>query len=62
MTLYIVICVGIVIMLFMAYFMGKKDERLDVVEKRAVAISNASSIRTNADIDGLRKKYKRDTL
>lgn len=47
---------------FAFWKIGKRDgvltERKENAERRSDVISYASSVRNNADIDGLRKKYK----
>lgn len=57
----LILCIGAV-MLFLAYMLGKKDEKLDVSVKRTDDVYDAMSARLDADIIELRKKYKRDSL
>lgn len=57
----LILCIGAV-MLFLAYMLGQKDEKLDVSVKRTDDVYDAMSARLDADIIELRKKYKRDSL
>lgn len=60
--IYALIIVIGVVLYFLAYFIGKKDEEIDELNQRYDDLYIALSSRSNADIDGLRKKYKRDSL
>lgn len=57
----LILCIGAT-MFFLSYMLGKKDEKLDVCNKRTNDIYDAMSARLDADIIELRKKYKRDSL
>ena len=57
----LILCIGAT-MLFLAYLLGKKDEKLYVSNKRTDDVYDAMSARLDANIIELRKKYKRDSL
>lgn len=47
---------------YLCYYIGKRLEKAKQDEKGLNDIRNAYDARNNADIDELRKKYKRDSV
>lgn len=60
--IYIILTVLLLIVIVLSFILGKKNGELDNVRKRCDDISRASTIRNSADVDKLRKKYKRNTV
>ena len=61
-VVYFFVMAGYIIGFFMSWKIGKKvgklEERAENAEKRFDDVSNALAVRSNADIDELRKRYK----
>lgn len=60
--IYVLLTCLLGVVMVLSFILGKKDLELSNAEKRYSDISRATSIRNGADVDRLRKKYKRDTV
>lgn len=60
--IYVLLTCLLGVVMVLSFILGKKDLELSNAEKRCSDISRASTIRNSADIDKLRKKYKRNTV
>lgn len=60
--IYVLLTCLLGVVMVLSFILGKKDLELSNAEKRYSDISRATSVRNDADVDRLRKKYKRNTV
>lgn len=60
--IYLLLLLMIVAMWICAYILGKRDTKIDDLKTEQKDLAYALGVRNNADVDRLRKKYKRSPL